>query len=136
MKKIIGLLILAIVLSFGTAEAADVTLKLSIWDRINIRNILPMQNDYQTGLTIRDVRDKVKPTPAEIQKYCIIDIPTGRGTTTEWDPIKAKGYEITITFTGSEMQIIQDAFQKLSDEKRLLTGDMSLDLYKKIMKSK
>ena len=99
------------------------TIKLSVKDRIVIRQLFPNESDIVTQLMVRDIIEKTEFTQEEIEK---INLKVNEKGYT-WDP-QAKEKEVD--FTKAELEFLKSRVDEW-DKKKRITQDI-LDLCVKI----
>ncbi len=131
MKKFICILLLvAMAISVGAEEKKENTLTLNFYQRIVVLGMLPAKSDLATLLVSRDIRNKVKVTDEEKEKYDIVTTPRGGMT---WNLEKVEKVElITVTLNESETKMLKDALKKANREKSIAAADDSIDVCKAI----
>lgn len=110
-------------------EMTDMAKKmtLSISDRLNFPSLLPSQGKIVEMEIVRNLKERVKLTPAEIEEYEVRDISRGGFASVIWDGKKAKDREFR--FENSEIEIIQKGIKKLDQDGEI--QESNLDLAKK-----
>lgn len=126
MKKILCIVVLVLALSFTAICEEDKNMvKLNIFERITLTNILPNRANFRDGLVIKDIRAKVKLSQEEMEKY---EIKSEGGSITWNDPDYVKEIDITKL----EIDILKSALNKMNEKKDIPTTDRFLALYEKI----
>lgn len=129
MKQIVialGLVFLLAIVSF--AESTEKTVKLTIYDRITLTSILPARASFDRVIVISDIREKVQLTQEDLEKYGITGLPTGG---VAWNEEGAT-YEIEVSFTAIELEVLGDALKEMDRKKEMPTTKRFLELYRKI----
>ena len=127
MKKCIVVLCLCLVAVSVSAAEKENKLTLNFNQRIAVMRMLPQESDLQTLLTVRKIRNKVKPTDEEKEEFGIADTRSGMN----WNPEKTDTMRpITISLDEGETKILKDAFKKANKERTIPALDDSIDLYK------
>ena len=131
MKKFICiLLLLAIAIPVGAEEKKPNTLTLNFYQRIVVLGMLPGKSDLATLLVSRDIRNKIKITEEEKEKYDIATTPRGGMT---WSPEKVETIEpIIVELNESETKMLKDALREANQKKSIAAADDSIDVCKMI----
>lgn len=138
MKKLFLLCLIATFAFTGILVAEDVKtevkpktveIELSLWDRMQLTNILPQKGVYERIVTIRDLNEKLTLTQDEM------DICEWKTLTNQfqYNPKKAKEFKKVISLTIRELRLLKDSFEKLNNEESLPADKDFIALYEKII---
>lgn len=105
-------------------ETCGVKVKLSVKDRMLMRNLMPTEGDIVTLTISRDIQAKVRLTQAELKKAGVKENKDAGGL--KWD----KDFEKTVIFSHAEHEFLKAEVSKL-DSKKKVTPEI-LDLCVKI----
>ena len=100
-------------------------LKLTLFERIYLPDVLPAKGSFTEAIIITDIKSKVAITQEEVKKYNVQSIDTR--ITWEGNP------EVEFTFSELESKLIKESFQRLDAEKQLPTSLRHIELYKKFI---
>jgi hypothetical protein len=103
-------------------------MKLGIYDRLLLPQILPERASIEIGIVCADIRKKIILTQEEIKKITLRTDPVNGGLS--WDLKKEK--PLQVQFTDMELEVITGAFKTKSDAKDLPTDERMIDLYRKV----
>lgn len=129
-KRLIAVLLVVVCMSYvGHAEESKVVkVPLTLYDRITIMNIVPRAGNYLEAIIISELRNKVEPTQAELEKYGEYLEKLSQGLANEKD--KGHNYKVKIMFTTLEIETMNKAMDKMDKEKKVLAADEFIKLYK------
>ena len=99
-------------------------MKLSVYDRLILLNVLPAEGDITTLRIIRDLSKELGFSDKEYQKLSIRQ----EGGTVQWDTTVESDKDIEIGVTGSALLL--DVLQKMSDGETLSLSQ--LDIYERL----
>ena len=105
-------------------ETKLVKLKLSIKDRLSLKELFPRQSNIITLTLARDIIDKTQISQAEIKKVKLKIAEDGRAIT--WDDKIAT--EKNVEFTGAEITFLRSQVDRLDNEKKVTAGILPLCL--------
>ena len=109
-------------------------MELSVFERLNLLNILPKEGDITTIRLVRELREKLSFTEEEHNELQI----TSEGDTVKWKTEDDKGKLIPqtkeIEFGHTAFGIITNALKKLNEQKKI--KEEHLELYEKFVEEK
>ena len=107
--------------------------KLGIFDRFLVEQSYPPRAGSVGIVVTEAIRNKIKWTPEEIEKFKIEDISIGQFQKgLKWDIEKAKGYEVEFEFNDQELKLIKDGITKLDEQESLPNEVRTIEFIKKI----
>jgi len=105
-------------------EVPKNTLELSIFDRVNIIDILPKQEGRIKAGFVSDIVEKIKLTKEEREEFTTIT-PSGR---INWDEESAKKHKVIYAFTKHEIPILKSSVKKADDKRKIIPNKEFLAL--------
>lgn len=100
---------------------------LTIYERVQLYNIIPENTDFQSALILEDVKEKVQYSKADLKKVnWRVDDKTGK---VNWDEEKDEGFEVE--FSTAELEKIREVFKNMSKNKQIIVTRPFLKLYQK-----
>lgn len=105
-------------------ETKSIELKLSIKDRLSLKELFPRQSDIISLTLVRDIIDKTQLSQVEIKKIGLKLAEDGRTIT--WNDKVA--IEKNIGFTGAEITYMRSQVDRLDNEKKVTADLLSLCL--------
>ena len=97
-------------------------MKLSLKERLAMQGLYPQSSNFVNQLLVKDVAAKVTLTQAELKKHkVVVNQQTG---TINWSEKNTK--EMTVSFTGAEIQFLKDRVETLDKEAKITQENLSL----------
>ncbi len=97
-------------------------MKLNVFERLALLNVLPKQGNFVTLKIIRELKEDLSFDEKEIKELELtVDSENGNAT---WNPEKDKGKEIEIG--GQANKVIVEALEKLDKQNKMTENHMSL----------
>jgi len=103
----------------------DKTLKLGIFERLSLPQVLPDKASLEKAIICGDIRDKIKIKQADIQRVKLQTLPNG---SMQWDETKDK--KIIVAFTDLELEVIISGFKKMGEEEKFPTDFNFIKMYR------
>ncbi len=95
-------------------------MKLSVKDRIMVKQFYPNQDDLVTQVLVRDIAKKVEFSQKELEEIEYKVLENGNQTWKEKD--------IDVKFTDSELSFLRDQGNRLNSEKKISQDNLDLCL--------
>lgn len=105
-------------------------MKLTLIERIHLRDLLPASGDYETMKIVSPLQDKLLPTQEESEKFEVKATPQGQSVHWEWN-VDGRSYLADIEIDPIIQEIIT-TFLKDSNAMKTLTISL-LSLYEKFI---
>lgn len=108
-------------------------MKLTVYERLTIPSLLPEKGNYETGIKIRDIRQKCELSQEELAVINFQTIPsTEGGFRATWNEGKAAIKEIT--FTELELLLIRTRLREMDKKEELPCDVQFIKLYEQFTK--
>ena len=104
-------------------------MKLTIFERLSIQDLLPNKENFVTLRILRELREKLSPSEAEVKKYELKIIPTSPTTSQiTWNNEKydLRKIETEVEIGETAYNIVTEILKKKNEEKELTMGLFSI----------
>jgi len=105
------------------------TIELNMWERLLAAGVLPGEDNLVTLRLIRKMKERLSPSPEEIDRCKMVPNEDGRGLKTWDNPEMLKTVELE--FHEKEVELVKKAIEKLDSQKKCL--DPHIEVYEKFV---